>query len=107
MNELRPLDQQQVQQLQQQTQLYGVANVRIIGNATIRQRTMPANVSNTSLANINPNVVGNIMPQHISMSYYTHSIPPHSPYFNDGVHSVQVKSDNTILRVQLLLIIII
>lgn len=97
MNELRPLDQQQVQQSQQQTQLYGVANVRIIGNTTIRQRSMPANVTNTSISNINPNVVGNILPQHISMTYYTHSAPPQSPYFNDGIHSVQVKTDNKFL----------
>lgn len=106
MNELRPLDQQQVQPPQQQTQLYGVANVRIIGNATTRQRAMLANVSNASFSNINPNVVGNILPQHISMTYYTHSVPPHSPYFNDGIHSVQVKADNIFLRVQILLTII-
>lgn len=103
MNELRPLDQQQVQQSQQQTQLYGVANVRVIGNTTIRQRTMSANLSNTSFSNINPNVVGNILPQHISRTYYTHSVPPHSPYFNDGIHSVQVEAD-TFLMVQLLFI---
>lgn len=96
MNELRPLDQQQVQQSQQQTQLYGVANIRVIGNATIRQRTMPANVSNTSYSNINHNVVGNIQPQHISMPYYTHSVPPQSPYFNDGIHSMQVKAADNI-----------
>lgn len=102
MIELRPLDQQQVQQSQNQIQLYGVANVRIVGNTTIRQRTMPANVSNTSFSNINSNDVGNILPQHISMTYYTHSIPPQLPYCNDGIHSAQVKDNNTFFRVQLL-----
>lgn len=93
----RPQDQQQQQQqqqLQQQQQQGGIAPVRLIGsaiNASNRQRPATVNVANTNvgIATNNPNIVGNMLPQHVPISYYTHSAPQTS-YFNDVLHPMQV-----------------
>lgn len=63
-------------------------------NANIRQRGAPVNVCNTNVnigvSNVNPNIVGNMLPQHMPITYYTHSTPPQSSYFNEVLHPMQV-----------------
>lgn len=93
----RPQDQQQQQQQLQQQQC-GITSVRIIGgsaiNANSRQRPAAVNVGNTSvgIASNNQNIVGNMLPQHVPISYYTHSAPQTS-YFNDVLHPMQVGTN--------------
>lgn len=81
---------------EQQQQQCGIASVRIMGGAAVtatnRQRPATVNVGNTNvgMAANNPNIVGNMLPQHVPISYYTHSAPQTS-YFNDVLHPMQVK----------------
>lgn len=79
---------------EQQQQQCGIASVRIMGGAAVtatnRQRPATVNVGNTAMAANNPNIVGNMLPQHVPISYYTHSAPQTS-YFNDVLHPMQVK----------------
>lgn len=93
----RPQDQQQLQLQQQQLQQQqcGIASIRLNAmNTSNRQRPATVNVANTSvgIATNNPNIVGNMLPQHVPISYYTHSAPQTS-YFNDVLHPMQVIYD--------------
>lgn len=83
----RPQDQQQQQ--------FGSAPVRLIGsgvNASSRQRPATVNVGNPNvgIATNNPNIVGNMLPQHVPISYYTQHSAPQTSYFNDVLHPMQV-----------------
>lgn len=86
---------------EQQQQQCGIASVRIMGGAAVtatnRQRPATVNVGNTNvgMAANNPNIVGNMLPQHVPISYYTHSAPQTS-YFNDVLHPMQVKRSHKI-----------
>lgn len=85
LNIFRPQEQQQ--------QPCGITSVRIVGSAAVpaTNRQRPATVGNTNagMAANSSNIVGNMLPQHAPISYYTHSAPQTS-YFNDVLHPMQV-----------------
>lgn len=75
---------------EQQQQQCGITSVRLMGGtSTAIPRQRPAAV-NVGMTTNNSNIVGNILPQHVPISYYTHSSPQTS-YFNDVLKPMQVK----------------